>query len=134
MPAKTSTAESSFLLSIPDPALYHDKIQLMYDYAIEGGKIGQHFVARVASGGYTATDEGNGVVGKKSSHCEEKAQSREERSNAPSEMFKDMEKKESEWDEERRDEIASEIAKSAQDLLGKVADAIEILQKCISTV
>lgn len=74
----------------------HDKIQLMYDYAIKGREIGQPLVARVASNGYTANEEGNGVLGKRSSHREESTHFREEVPNPPLETLKEMEKERSE--------------------------------------
>ncbi|KAL8280085.1 hypothetical protein RQP46_007415 [Phenoliferia psychrophenolica] len=146
VPAQTSTAESSFLLSVPDPAFYKDKLQLVEDYAKEGGKIFQRLVLRVSSGGYTATEEGNGVVGRKRGTDEERQRERQEEGGrkpidgasndaegqTAAETVKELEKGKEEWGDEQRDEVASQIAKSLQDLLGKTADAIEILQNALS--
>ncbi|KAK4705540.1 hypothetical protein P7C70_g664, partial [Phenoliferia sp. Uapishka_3] len=140
--ALTPTAKTSFLLSVPDPALYQDKLQLLYDHAIEGGQLFQRFVVRVTAGGYTGSDPGNGEVGKKTEPDSQKVKDErrsgweDERSRHPegpaAEKLEELEAKEEEWGDEQRDELASQFAKVFQELLGQTADAIEILQNALS--
>lgn len=136
VPSKTPTAASSFLLSMPDPALYKDKIELVIDYAKEGGRMMQHLISRAHAGEFIEGDEGgNGTVGRKTgdvgdADAQQKREAEDEKKKDAKTRLAELEAAEKTFDE-KRDVRANDAAKLLQTILGRTADACEILEKCV---